>query len=598
MTGPTHTPQGLAASAALSTLPSGSGGGALARSRLPAAVLVGAWGMVALVHLATSPVARTWTWPLGYLLLEGLATASLAFRAWRCSGEEQRAWTLLAASAMLELPNLLVTLLRLQQVMPPWSSAISSVLTLVSGVLVLVGVLSFPRGREGRGTFLRRALDGLIFAASLVFLLWVMGAQSSLRTAGGDVGVRVFVAYLNVALLGGGLVFMTSYHPSRIRGPLGWLGASALAWLAALSAWTLAGLPPVVETQKWILLAGAIPLFQGLAAWSPQPVRAPLPGLDLERRGGALLPYLPVSLAILALAAQSIWLPVAVTRGTFSLFLVMVVLLLLRQFQAIRDLQVARESLEKRVQQRTRALEQAQDTLLRTERMNTLALMGAGLAHDLNNLLCAMKGSAELAVIHLEEGQPLAPRDLARLASTADSAASLTRRLMGYVRSEAEELHALDLGQELLQMEATLRLILPRSVSLGIEVPADQALLVASTKTRLEQMLVNLVANARDAMPAGGRLQIRLRHGHSGAGQVVIEVTDSGTGMTPEVQEHIFDPFFTTKPVGKGTGLGLPSLKAMVEADGGGLEVASTPGQGSTFRILLPRLPLEEVSPR
>ena len=74
MTGPTHTPQGLAASAALSTLPSGSGGGALARSRLPAAVLVGAWGMVALVHLATSPVARTWTWPLGYLLLEGLAT--------------------------------------------------------------------------------------------------------------------------------------------------------------------------------------------------------------------------------------------------------------------------------------------------------------------------------------------------------------------------------------------------------------------------------------------------------------------------------------------------------------------------------------------
>ena len=598
MTGPTHTPQGLAASAALSTLPSGSGGGALARSRLPAAVLVGAWGMVALVHLATSPVARTWTWPLGYLLLEGLATASLAFRAWRCSGEEQRAWTLLAASAMLELPNLLVTLLRLQQVMPPWSSAISSVLTLVSGVLVLVGVLSFPRGREGRGTFLRRALDGLIFAASLVFLLWVMGAQSSLRTAGGDVGVRVFVAYLNVALLGGGLVFMTSYHPSRIRGPLGWLGASALAWLAALSAWTLAGLPPVVETQKWILLAGAIPLFQGLAAWSPQPVRVPLPGLDLERRGGALLPYLPVSLAILALAAQSIWLPVAVTRGTFSLFLVMVVLLLLRQFQAIRDLQVARESLEKRVQQRTRALEQAQDTLLRTERMNTLALMGAGLAHDLNNLLCAMKGSAELAVIHLEEGQPLAPRDLTRLASTADRAASLTRRLMGYVRSEAEELHALDLGQELLQMEATLRLILPRSVSLGIEVPADQALLVASTKTRLEQMLVNLVANARDAMPAGGRLQIRLRHGHSGAGQVVIEVTDSGTGMTPEVQEHIFDPFFTTKPVGKGTGLGLPSLKAMVEADGGGLEVASTPGQGSTFRILLPRLPLEEVSPR
>jgi signal transduction histidine kinase len=597
LTGPTTISQGQDASTSLSALPSGSGG-ALGRSRLPAAVLVGGWCMVALVHLLTSPANRTWTWPLGYLLLEALACASLAYRAWRTTGEERRAWTLLAASALLEVPNLLVTLLRLQQVMPPWSSAISSVLTLVTGVLVLGGVLSFPRGQEGRGTFLRRALDGLIFAASLVFLLWVMGVQSSLRTAGGDVGLRVFVAYLNVALLGGGLVFMTSYHPSRIQGPLGWLGASALAWLAALSAWTLAGLPSLVVTQKWILLAGAIPLFQGLAAWSPQPVRAPQPGLDLERRGAALLPYLPVSLAILALAAQSIWLPVAVTRGTFSLFLVMVVLLLLRQFQAIRDLQVARESLEKRVHQRTRALEQAQDTLLRTERMNTLALMGAGLAHDLNNLLCAMKGSAELAVLQLEEGQPVAPRDLTRLASTADRAASLTRRLMGYVRSEAEELTALDLGQELLQMEATLRLILPRSVRLGIEVPLDQALLVASTKSRLEQMLVNLVANARDAMPEGGRLQIRLRPGGSGAEQVVIEVVDSGTGMTLEIQEHIFDPFFTTKPPGKGTGLGLPSLKAMVEADGGGLEVASTPGVGSTFRILLPRLQVEAVSPR
>ena len=223
MTGPTTISQGQDASTSLSALPSGSGG-ALGRSRLPAAVLVGGWCLVALVHLLTSPANRTWTWPLGYLLLEGLATASLAFRAWRCTGEERRAWTLLAASALLEVPNLLVTLLRLQEVMPPWSSAISSILTLVSGVLVLGGVLSFPRGQEGRGTFLRRALDGLIFAASLVFLLWVMGVQSSLRTAAGDVGLRVFVAYLNVALLGGGALRLhPSHHFYRYRpGNPGW----------------------------------------------------------------------------------------------------------------------------------------------------------------------------------------------------------------------------------------------------------------------------------------------------------------------------------------------------------------------------------------
>ena len=86
-----------------------------------------------------------------------------------------------------------------------------------------------------------------------------MGIQASLRTAAEGVGLRVLVAYLNVALLGGGLVFMTSYHPDRTRGPLGWLAASGLAWLAAISCWTLAGLPSILATTPWIILAGAIP---------------------------------------------------------------------------------------------------------------------------------------------------------------------------------------------------------------------------------------------------------------------------------------------------------------------------------------------------
>jgi len=113
-------------------------------------------------------------------------------------------------------------------------------------------------------------------------------------------------------------------------------------------------------------------------------------------------------------------------------------------------------------------------------------------------------------------------------------------------------------------------------------------MVVTSLRLRLEQMLVNLVANAGDAMPDGGNLNILVGPGAAGTGQAMIEVIDTGTGMTPELLERIFDPFFTTKPPGKGTGLGLPSLKAMVEESGGSLAVASEPGKGSRFLILLP----------
>ena len=191
----------------------------------------------------------------------------------------------------------------------------------------------------------------------------------------------------------------------------------------------------------------------------------------------------------------------------------------------------------------------------------------------------------ELAQAECAEGQAPAPGALGRISAAADRAALLTHGLMGFVRREAEELAPTDLAREVLDMEATLRLILPRSVDLTLEVPGSGHLLVWSSRTRLEQMLVNLVANARDAMPDGGLLAIRAA---AEPGHALIEVADTGTGMAPEILEHIFELFFTTKPPGRGTGMGLPSLKAMVEEGGGRLEVASAPGQGSRFRIFLP----------
>jgi signal transduction histidine kinase len=201
-----------------------------------------------------------------------------------------------------------------------------------------------------------------------------------------------------------------------------------------------------------------------------------------------------------------------------------------------------------------------------------------------------MKSSAELAAMNLEGGTLPEPRDLMRIVSTADRAATLTHRLMGFVRREAEEMEPTDLGGEVRNMEATLRLLLPRPVELRIRVAPEEALVVRSSRLRLEQMLVNLAANAADAMPEGGTLAIHAGSAGPDTGLALLEVSDTGTGMAPEILERIFDPFFTTKPPGRGTGLGLPSLKAMVEEAEGRIEVESQPGRGSRFRILLPRV--------
>ncbi len=555
-------------------------------------ILVGAWLLVVAAHLAASPERRSLVWNLGYLLVEVLAFASLGYRAWRSGSQERLAWLLLWASALLDVINIGLWIPPAFGYPVAGASSLFKLLSLGTGILVLAAILSFPRGRSRPGATRRRVLDGLLFAASVLFLLWVAGVHGALHSPSPDLSLRVLVAYLNAALMGGGLVFMTSSKPHRFRGPLGWLGASALAWLVVLSGWALAGLPLAPQLLWWWPVVGCIPLFQGLAAWSPTPDEGPATP-EATGRFTRFLPYFPVVGALGVMAVLILRAPLYLVRGASGIFLVMVVLLLLRQVQAVEDLEAARRTLEDRVRDRTQVLEQAQHTLIRTERMNALAMMGAGLAHDLNNLLGAVKSSADLAVMNLEEGVPPGPAELNRIAMAADRAALLTRRLMEFARREEEALQPLDLGRELRGMEVTLSLLLPRSVNLVIDVPLEDVLMVKSSTLRLEQMMVNLVANARDAMPTGGYLGIQVIRGGDHGEKALIQVIDSGTGMPPEVLARIFDPFYTTKEPGKGTGLGLSSLKAMVEEGRGALEVESEPGLGTRFRILLPL-----VSPR
>ncbi len=596
LAGPSYPTQQLEPTMTRAPLPEG-GGAPLGGLRFARFLLVGIWLLLFLIHLALPLERRGLAWHASYLLLEVLAAASLGYRAWVTRKRGPLAWWLLTSSALLDALGLSLWLLANGSHAFTWDPRVYEILSLLGGILMLADILNFPRDPNQEGGDRRRWLDGLLFATSVLFLLWVVGVHGTLHSGNQALGLRVLVAYLQAALMGGGLVFMTSNQLHRFKGPLGWLGVSALAWLVVLSGWALAGLPVRPEAQWWWPLVGGIPLFQGLAAWSPTPAEEPMAAGGAGRLA-RLLPYIPVVAALGVMAVLILEAPLYLVRGASGIFLVMVVLLLLRQVQAMQDLEAGRRTLEERVQQRTMALEHAQDTLLRAERMNSVALMGAGLAHDLNNLLCAVKSSADLAVLNLEDGIAPGEKELNRIAQAADRAAVLTRRLMGFARREREELLAMDLGREVREMEVTLRFLVPRPVVLQIEVPEATAIVVQSSRLRLEQMLVNLVANAVDAMPGGGKLTIRVALSGTAQNLAMIDVTDTGVGMAADILARIFDPFFTTKAPGKGTGLGLPTLKAMVEEGGGQLEVASEPGRGSRFRILLPVISVAGISPR
>jgi signal transduction histidine kinase len=219
--------------------------------------------------------------------------------------------------------------------------------------------------------------------------------------------------------------------------------------------------------------------------------------------------------------------------------------------------------------------------------------MGAALTHDLNNHLAVIMGNAALLRSRL-------PRDGHLVSSLADDmveassrAAEMTRRVMGFVRNERDDAgQPLDLGQVIAELTGLMRTVVGRSVKVDV-VLGDERLLVRCTRARIEQIVVNLVSNARDAMPAGGTVTVRLRGAEQG--RVDLEVTDTGSGIAADVRPHLFEPFFTTKDPGRGTGLGLVSIKILAERDAGTVSVESVVGEGTTFTVSWPRAGSDSV---
>jgi signal transduction histidine kinase len=328
------------------------------------------------------------------------------------------------------------------------------------------------------------------------------------------------------------------------------------------------------------------PLILGLAAWS----RVPLDFPGLPRRSSRTWEILPY--ATFALAATAILLRFLIegrlARASLIGFILLTFLLLFRQFMLLRDLRKQNYSLERRVKERTQDLEVMQAVLLRTERLNTLSTLGAGIAHDLNNFLGVTQASVQLIEQQLEAIPAALSKHVSRIHASTDRAISLTRRLLGFARKDQEQLGAIDLAQEVAHLEDLLRMLLPSNIGLQMELPPG-SFPILSRKSNLEQILVNLICNAKDAMPGGGAVTIRLNALPSPEGpRVQIQVEDTGPGLHPSVLEHLFELFVTTKGEGKGTGLGLPTVKLLVEGDGGTVRVLSSPGEGCKFLVSYP----------
>jgi PAS domain S-box-containing protein len=222
-----------------------------------------------------------------------------------------------------------------------------------------------------------------------------------------------------------------------------------------------------------------------------------------------------------------------------------------------------------------------------THKMEAVGRLASGVAHDFNNLLTAMVGFADLALNQLETGHPARP-DVEEIGVAGKSAASLTRQLLAFSRQQVLEPHVLDLNGVVSRMRGLLTRLIGEHIDLRwrLSTPLDP---IYADAGQLEQVVVNLALNARDAMSEGGTLTIETANAAFDGAHVMLAISDTGVGLDDGVKEHLFEPFYTTKEVGKGTGLGLATVYGIVKQSGGAIRVYSEPGHGTTFKIFLPR---------
>lgn len=245
-----------------------------------------------------------------------------------------------------------------------------------------------------------------------------------------------------------------------------------------------------------------------------------------------------------------------------------------------------------------------EEQLRRAQRMESIGQLASGVAHDFNNLLMVIRGNTEYMLGHAAEGSVFHKNSEAILRA-ADRAAGITRQLLAFSRKQVVQPRVVEFGNAVNETTNLVRSLLGPTIRLDVRLPAEP-LRVLADSGQLEQVVLNLVLNARDAMPQGGTITVSVdrippgsdllrRHiDRKDCDYILLTVRDTGIGMDEATRERIFEPFFTTKDIGKGTGLGLATVYGIVEQSSGWITVESSPGQGATFHVFLPESPAAE----
>ena len=252
------------------------------------------------------------------------------------------------------------------------------------------------------------------------------------------------------------------------------------------------------------------------------------------------------------------------------------------QARALLQIFAARVSGEMQHARTDRELRRSEQALFQAQKLEAIDRLAGGVAHDFNNLLLIILGHAENVSDRVKDDEA-ATAHMRKLIGATHRAAALTRRLLAFSRRQVLEPVVVQVNDAVRNLEAMLPKAISQTITVSMRLSEDLPAVMVDP-VQLDQVLLNLVLNARDAMPKGGTLTIET---HAEDGQVVLTVSDSGTGMDAETRARIFEPFFTTKGLA-GTGLGLPTVYGIVKQSGGVVTCDSVPGRGTTFRVFLP----------
>ncbi|MBI3864640.1 MAG: hypothetical protein HY290_22405 [Planctomycetia bacterium] len=575
--------------------------GTAARFWLYVAVL--ALGFVVLSGLLIASRSLDWSSPWLPIanVIACLATAAGCIRRGVRDTGAKTGWVVLGIAAALGSGSFVHTILAPHQSLPdpvfPNQGSWISCLALPLGGLAL---LCSPLGPTTAARRLRAALDALLLGSSLLFILLESTHPSIIRLDYAHLRFRdACFIFLGLMITDLAIVYyLVRDDLSAFRGPLALLtaalGLSCVPLLLAL--YQVVGEGAFRSKHLIHLVTLLAIVVVGVAAWSPWPlqsVRAPP-----SRRWKVLieaLPYIPaivcIVLSIYVIAGSRI----VILAGATAI-IVMIVRLALGMY----DHWELTRTLEDRVAERTRQLEASQARLAQTERLEALGRLAGGVAHDFNNLLTAIMGYTDVL-------RDIVPRDdrsreiIDQIGRTGERAGALTQQLLTFARRQPTQPRVFDPGAILREFQNLLQHMLGTDVQLKVSFGGDAGCVKLDPR-KFEQIVMNLAINARDAMPAGGRLLVELDSvnfapdsaprppgGQTGR-WVRLRVRDSGVGIPAEVLPQIFDPFFTTKEPGQGIGLGLAICYGVVKEAGGHIAVETHIGEGTTFDVYLPRV--------